>query len=151
MAARFPLQALLDQARHRLDAGERLMLMVRRKEEAAKRKLTDLQRYREEYRSRLTGSSQTGMDILMLRDFHVFLGKLETAINLQCQDVEQQRAHLQVVQQQWFEQRRKVKSYEALEKRHFAAETVRQDRREQRASDEWAGRKAAEKALEGKF
>lgn len=147
MAAKFPLQALLDQARHRMEAGERLLLMIRRKEEAAKLKLEELQRYRREYHERLTGNSRGGMDIHMLRDFHVFLGKLELAIKQQSKEVEQQHTYWQVAHQNWLELRQKVKSYEVLEKRHIEAEIQRQDRKEQRQSDEFAGRKAAVKQL----
>lgn len=85
------------------------------------------------------------MDIQMLRDFHIFLGKLEQAIKQQTKEVEQQHTYWQVAHQNWLELRQKVKSYEVLEKRHVAAETQRQDRKDQRQSDEFAGRKAAVK------
>jgi flagellar FliJ protein len=145
MASKFPLQVLLDQARHRMEAGERLLLMIRRKEEAAKLKLEELHRYRREYHERLTGSGRGGMDIQMLRDFHIFLGKLEQAIKQQTKEVEQQHTYWQVAHKNWLELRQKVKSYEVLEKRHIAAEIQRQERKDQRQSDEFAGRKAAVK------
>jgi flagellar FliJ protein len=147
MAAKFQLQALLDQARHRMDAGERLLLLIRRKEEAAKLKLEELQRYRREYQARLSGTSQGGMDILMLREFHVFLGKLEQALQQQTREVEQQHARWMAAHQNWLELRQKVKSYEVLEKRHIQAEALLQDRKDQRQSDELSGRKAAERIL----
>ncbi|MDR3395675.1 MAG: flagellar export protein FliJ [Parasulfuritortus sp.] len=145
MATRFPLQSLLDQARHRMDAGERLLLMIRRKEEAAKFKLEELQRYQREYQSRLAGNSQGGMDIQMLREFHAFLGKLEQALQHQTKEVEQQHARWLIAHQNWLELRQKVKSYEVLEKRHLQTEIQRQERKDQRQSDEFSGRKAAEK------
>jgi flagellar FliJ protein len=145
MATRFPLQSLLDQARHRMDAGERLLLMIRRKEEAAKFKLEELQRYRREYQSRLAGNSQGGMDIQMLREFHAFLGKLEQALQHQTKEVEQQHARWLAAHQNWLELRQKVKSYEVLEKRHLQTEMQCQERKDQRQSDEFSGRKAAEK------
>lgn len=149
MASKFPLQVLLDQARHRMEAGERLLLMIRRKEEAAKLKLEELHRYRREYHEQLTGNSRGGMDIHRLRDFHVFLGKLELAIRQQTREVEQQHSYWQVAHRNWLELRQKVKSYEVLEKRHIEAEIRSQDRKDQRQSDEFAGRKAAVKQLEG--
>ncbi len=150
MAAKFPLQVLLDQARHRMTAGERLLLMIRRKEEAAKLKLEELQRYRREYQSRLAGNSQGGMDILMLREFHVFLGKLELAIRHQAKEVELQHARWQAAHQSWLDLRQKVKSYEVLEKRHIQAEIRQQERKDQRQNDEFSGRKAAEKIQSGR-
>jgi flagellar FliJ protein len=150
MASSFPLQALLDHARHRMRAGERLMLMIRRKEEAAKLKLEELLGYRREYRERLSDHSRLGMEIQMLRDFQSFLGKLERAIDHQTKEVELQHVRWQEAQLSWLELRQKVKSYEVLEKRHQEAERQRQERRDQRQSDELTGRKAAEKILSGR-
>ncbi|OIO79313.1 MAG: flagellar export protein FliJ [Hydrogenophilaceae bacterium CG1_02_62_390] len=124
-------------------AGERLLLMIRRKEQAAKLKLEELENYRREYQTRLLGDSQAGMDILMLKDFHAFLGKLEQAIHHQANEVEQQHAHWLAAHQSWLELRRKVKSYEVLEQRHIQVEARIQDRLEQRQSDELSNRKAA--------
>jgi flagellar FliJ protein len=143
MAAKFPLQTLLDHARHRMAAAERLLLMIRRKEEAAKFKLEELRRYRTEYQSRLAGDSRGGMDIQMLRDFHAFLGKLEQAVLFQGREVELQHARWLEAHHNWLELRQKVESYEVLEKRHFQAESQRQERREQRQSDELVNRKVA--------
>ncbi len=50
MAAKFTLQVPLDLAWHRMVAGERLLLMIRRKEQAAKLKLEELESYRREYK-----------------------------------------------------------------------------------------------------
>jgi flagellar FliJ protein len=147
MAARFTLQILLDQARHRMEAGERLLRMIRRKEEAAKLKLEELKQYRREYQARLAGNTQGGMDIQMLREFHVFLRKLEQAIQHQGKEVEQQQARWRTAHQEWLGLCQKVRSYETLESRHIKAEIVRQDRQEQRQTDELSGRKAAEKLL----
>jgi flagellar FliJ protein len=147
MAAKFQLQALLDQARHRMEASERLLLMIRRREELAKTKLEELKHYRVEYQRRLSGNSQGGMDIMMLRDFHAFLAKLEQAIHHQGHEVEQQHNRWLSAHQNWLELRQKVKSYEVLEKRHVAAENLLQDRRDQKQSDELVGRKIAAKRL----
>lgn len=147
MAKAFPLQTLLDHARHRMLAAERLLLMVRRKEEQAKLKLEELQRYQREYRERLSGSSQGGMGIHMMRDFHVFMAKLERAVEHQGREVETQHARWLEAHRNWLELRQKVKSYEVLEKRHQINELQRQERREQRQNDELAGRRAAERIL----
>lgn len=143
MTARFPLQTLLDHARHRMAAAERLLLMIKRKEDAARLKQEELERYRREYLARLAGDCQGGIDIQMLRDFHSFLGKLELAIDHQGREVEQIRARWQEAQKNWLTLRQKVKSYEVLERRHLTAESHRLDRREQRQSDELASHKAA--------
>lgn len=147
MATRFPLQSLLDHARHRMEAAERLLLMIKRKEDAAKLRHEELQRYRIEYMERLAGASRGGMDIQMLRDFHVFLGKLELAIRNQAGEVDMLHERWQAAHESWLELRRKVQSFEVLEGRHRKAEQGRQERIEQRQSDELSSRKAAASRL----
>lgn len=143
MAAAFPLQSLLDHARHRMQAAERLLLMIKRKEDAARLKQQELERYREEYRARLADVSQSGMDILMLNDYRRFLEKLEQAIGQQAAEVEALHGRWLAAQDNWLELRKKVKSFEVLENRHHQGEARRQDRREQRQVDELSNRKAA--------
>lgn len=143
MAARFPLQSLLDHSRHRMEAAERLLLMIKRKEDAAKLKHEELARYRREYQARLAGASRGGMDIQMLRDYHLFLGKLDQAIRNQAGEVELMRNRWLAAHESWLGLRQKVKSFEVLEARHQQAELQRLDRLAQRQSDELSGRKAA--------
>ncbi|NTV94239.1 MAG: flagellar export protein FliJ [Thiobacillus sp.] len=143
MAAKFPLQSLLDHARHRMEAAERLLLMIKRKEDAAKLRHEELERYRSEYMARLSGSSRSGMDIQMLRDYHVFLGKLEQAIRNQAGEVEMLHGRWLAAHESWLALRQKVQSFEVLESRHIKAELWREDRRDQRQSDELSSRKAA--------
>jgi flagellar FliJ protein len=141
--ARFPLQTLLDHARHRMEAAERLLLMIKRKEDAARLKHEELERYEREYMARLAGASQGGMDIQMLRDFHVFLGKLDHAIKGQAAEVDMLHGRWLAAHENWLILRQKMKSFEVLESRHQKAEVLREDRRDQRQSDELANRKAA--------
>jgi flagellar FliJ protein len=147
MAAAFPLQTLLDHARHRMQAGERLLLMIRRKEEAARRQLEELETYRREYRQRLAASTQGGMAIQLLRDYHTFLAKLETAIRHQHDEVAKLHARWQAAHDGWLGLRRQVKSYEVLADRHHAQEVRREDRREQGQMDALTERKEAAKRL----
>jgi flagellar FliJ protein len=142
MAKPFPLQVLLDHARHRMDAAERLLRMLKRKEEMARQRLTELEGYRDEYRRRLAGGP--GMPIHLLRDFHIFLAKLDEAIRLQEREVAQARAGWEGAHATWVELRQKVKAYEVLASRHHGAEIRREEKRDQRVTDEIAARKRQE-------
>lgn len=119
------------------------MIMLKRKEDAARLKHEELGRYRVEYQERLSGTSRVGMDIHLLRDYHAFLHKLEQAIANQAGEVEALRQRWQMAHDNWLDLRQRVKSFEVLETRHRQAELLRQDRREQRQNDEYSGRKAA--------
>ncbi len=143
MATRFPLQTLLDHAQHRMAAAERLLLALKRKEEAARLKQEELESYRSEYRTRLTDVTQGGMDIQMLRDYLVFLGKLDLAIRHQVGEVEQMHGRWLTAHENWVALRQKVKSFEVLEARHLEAEMRKQEQRDQKQMDEFSSRKTA--------
>lgn len=141
MAKRFPLQTLLEHSRHRMEAAERLLRAVKRREDSARSRLEDLQGYKSEYQQRLAGSGARGMDIHLLRDFHVFLVKMDAAIQQQAEETDRIHAQWQQAQDAWLALRQKVKAYETLAERHHAQESARQEKRDQRASDENALRK----------
>lgn len=141
MAKRFPLQTLLEHSRHRMEAAERLLLTLKRREDSARARLDELQGYKREYQQRLAGSGAKGMDIHLLRDFHAFLLKMDGAIQLQAGEVDKAHVHWQQAHANWLALRQKVKAYETLAQRHHAQETARQEKREQRVSDEGALRK----------
>jgi len=147
MATRFPLQSLLEHARHRMEAAERLLRILKRKEEAARQRHDELQGYKRDYQQRLTGEAGSrGMEIHLLRDYHAFLGKLEVAIQHQENEVTQATAHWQNAHEQWLALRQKVKAYEALADRHRYKEFQREEKRDQRLTDEQAARRHIPKA-----
>lgn len=141
MARGFSLQILLDHSTHRLEAAERLLRILGRKEEAARQRLEDIRGYKREYQQRMTGAGERGMDIHLLRDFHAFLLKVDQAIAHQEAEVERVHAHWQAAHDKWLEQRRQVKAYEALAERHRREAARREEKREQRATDEAASHK----------
>ncbi|MEW5786420.1 MAG: flagellar export protein FliJ [Pseudomonadota bacterium] len=141
MAKAFPLQVLLDHARHRMEAAERLLRILKKREDAARARLDELGGFKREYQQRLTGSGARGMEIHLLRDFHVFLGKLDLAIRQQGEEVDKAQAHWRSAQDSWFELRAKVKAYETLASRHQARELAREEKRDQRQTDETALRR----------
>ena len=149
MAAAFPLQALLDHSRHRMEAAERLLRMLKRKEDMAQRQLQELHGFKSEYQGRLSGGGANGMDIVLLRDFYAFLVKLDRAIAHQDGEVVQAHAHWQAAHENWLALRQKVKAYETLAARHASQELQKQEKRDQRLTDETALRKHASRKEDG--
>ena len=141
--ATFPLQVLLDHSRHRMEAAERLLRLLKRKEDAAHQRLVALQGYKSEYQTRLSGDGAEGMDIVMLRDFYAFMVKLDGAIEHQEADFAKAHASLQLAHNDWLVLRQKVKAYETLAVRHAHQELQLQEKRDQRLTDETALRKHA--------
>jgi flagellar FliJ protein len=141
MAKPFPLQALLDHSRHRTEAAERLLRILKRREDAARQRLHELHGFKQDYQQRLAGKGASGMDIHLLRDFHAFLIKLDAAIHQQTGEVDKALGNWQAAHANWLVLRQKVKAYETLASRHHAREVVIQEKREQRLTDETALRK----------
>lgn len=141
LVAAFPLQILLDHTRHRMEAAERLLRMLKRKEEQAQQRLQELHGYKSEYQVRLSGDGASGMDIILLRDFYAFMAKLDSAITHQESELKQARAHWQTARESWLALRQKVKAYETLALRHANQEMRKQERMDQRQTDENALRK----------
>jgi flagellar FliJ protein len=138
--ARFPLQSLLDHAIHRQEAAERLLRILRKREADALTQWEALRTYQAEYQRQYGVKGGDGLPIHLLRDYHGFLGKMEEAVKHQELAVEQARANLKRGQEQWEELRRKVKAYQTMADRHLARERLKEERREQRDMDEFAGR-----------
>ena len=138
MARRFHLQSLLDLAQNHTDAAGRHLHQLKMKWNEAEEKLGQLQAFREEYRLRYQHASSQGISVAALRDFQVFLGKLEEAITLQFKEVEQCRARWEDGQHAWMEQRRKLNAYDTLSKRHHKAEQRRESKQEQKQQDEYS-------------
>ncbi len=138
MGQRFPLQSLLDYAQHRMAAAERLLSLLKRKEVQAQQRLEELTDFRREYQNRLADNTAGGMRIHLLRDYHLFLAKIEQAVRMQEQEVNLAHSRWDTAHKQWLEQRQKVKAYETLAARHVASELRKAERREQRLTDEQA-------------
>ena len=136
MAKRFPLQTLLEHSQHRMESAERLLLTLKCREDSARARLEELQGFKAEYQQRLTGTGSRGIDIHLLRDFHAFLMKMDGAIQQQANEVDKAHAHWLQAHHHWMQLRQKVKAYETLAQRHQAQELARQEKREQRLSDE---------------
>lgn len=139
----FPLRTLLEHSRHRLEAAERAMRYQKRKEDAARQRLEELHGYRAEYQARLGSGSRSGMDIHMLRDFHVFLVKLDVAIRAQEEEVRLAQERWHAAHGYWSAARSKVKAYEVLEERHRVSEIKREDKLDQANMDELVNRRYA--------
>jgi len=146
MAKRFPLQPLLEHTRHRMDAAERNLRLLKQKEDEARQRLAELEGFRQEYHARLANRTAWGMHIQLMRDYHAFLAKVEQAIRHQATVVEEAHARWENAHRQWLAERQKVKAYETLAQRHHKRETLRAERQEQRLTDEHAARLRLDRA-----
>lgn len=140
MARHFPLQPLLDHSRHRMEAAHRSLRVLRQQEEEARRRLQELEGFRQEYCDRLKHSVAGGMHIHLMRDYHAFLAKIEQAIRHQTELVSEAHGRWESAHKHWLAERQKVEAYEVLAKRHRQRELHREERRDQRLTDEHAAK-----------
>lgn len=142
MARKFPLQTLLDLAQDHVDAAAKNLQALKVRWHEAEEKLRQLLAYRESYRARLRDSAGSGTSATALRDFQLFMIKLDTAIRLQQDEVARCQARWNAGQQEWLRQRGKLKAYDTLSVRHKRAEEKRDERVEQKELDEFANKQS---------
>ena len=138
MSRRFPLQALVDLSADRVEAAERRLQALDAERRQAREKLAQVEAYRVEYKERLQRSLAAGMNVMQVRDWHAFLARLDEACVQQSNEVGMREAAYLSGQNDWLEQRRRTKAFDALATRHERTEGVREARLEQRLQDDHA-------------
>jgi len=141
MPRRFPLQPLLDLAQNHTDAAARDLHALKVKWQEAEEKFRQLAAYREDYRAKLLQTTKLGMQVSLLRDFQLFLGKIEVAIRQQAEEVERCKKRWEDGRHEWQAKQRKLKAFDTLSQRHLSSERKREDKLEQREQDELSGNK----------
>ena len=143
MARKFPMQSLLDLSQNHMDLAAKNLQALKVRWNDAEEKLKQLLAYRESYRERLRESGSGGTSAMALRDFQLFLAKLDTAIKLQQDEVARCQARWDAGQQEWLRQRGKLKAFDTLSQRHRRAEEKRENQIEQKEQDELSSKKSS--------
>ncbi len=138
MARHFSLQPLCDLAQERVETATRELATLKQQWQLQEDKLKQLQLFQSEYRRRLHDTLTLGVDMTRMRDFQVFLHKIDIALRQQQIEIEHARVRWEHGQRAWMEARRKLKTYDVLKERHQQKEAQRDGRIEQREQDEHA-------------
>ncbi len=136
----FSLQTVHELMKIRADEATLQLAHLLSSERDAKNKLTVLLQYRDEYAVRFRQSAESGLSQREWRNFQDFLDRLDEAIAAQQKIVRQHELDTTTGQQQWQQQRKKLKAFDTLSERHFAKEEAIENRREQKIQDEFATR-----------
>ena len=145
MTRNFSLQPLHDLASSRVEAATRQLAALKQQWQLQEDKLVQLRSFLAEYRQRLHDAQTQGLDMNRIRDFHVFLHKLDLAIRQQQVEIDHAKMRWENGQRAWMEERRKLKTYDVLKTRHQSKEAQRDARIEQREQDEHARKSHAQK------
>ncbi|RKP45387.1 flagella biosynthesis chaperone FliJ [Pararobbsia silviterrae] len=140
MSNELPLATLIDLASGELDEAQRALGHAQKVATEAETQTNALISYRDEYRTRLTTSAQSGLSGANWRNFQTFIETLDAAVEQQRRVMVSAQRKLEVARNHWMEKRRKLTSYEALAERARLREQAVLARREQRESDEYAAK-----------
>jgi len=142
-----PVQRVLGQTEQQRarDLGEARQRLV-----AAETKLQDLQQYRQDYERVFQQRATTGQSVMALRDFQVFLARLDQAIQQQGQVAEAARGDVAGRTTRWQSAARQVKAVDSVVGRWQGEERRADDRRDQKDTDERAQRGSAARTPENR-
>lgn len=140
MPSHLPLDTLIELAKESTDEAARLLGRLNAERNHAEQQLHMLQDYRQDYLQRMQSSMQTGMSAADCHNYQRFIGTLDDAITQQQAVLRQAQTHFTQAQVHWQQQQRRLNSFDALAEREQRAQSIREARREQRISDEFAAR-----------
>ncbi|PXX91025.1 flagellar export protein FliJ [Marinobacter vulgaris] len=119
------------------------MTEARRHHEAQRQQIENLERYQREYRDQIRASQQGVVSVARLQGWQAFIAQLDQVIGQQQKLLVQAEDRLQACREEWqraWERRRGMEKYIATCRQQ---EQRQQDLREQKQSDEAAGRNFA--------
>ncbi|SHI19027.1 flagellar export protein FliJ [Pollutimonas bauzanensis] len=136
MASASSLNTLIGLSKDGADkAGKQLQLLTAERQKA-EAQLSTLQVYRQDYAQRLQKATESGLSASNYHNFRQFIATLDEAILQQNRVVVQMDAKIEQERQQWYAEKRRLSSFEALQTRQARQQTLRDNRSEQLASDE---------------
>lgn len=106
----------------------------------AEQKLAELERYAQEYRVALKDRTATGIDVVQLRAFHGFIGRLGEATAQQALVIQRAREERDATRERWLETSRRARVVAKAVEQAATQERKVHERREQSDSDERAQR-----------
>ncbi|MGC4028528.1 MAG: flagellar export protein FliJ [Steroidobacteraceae bacterium] len=116
---------------------------ARQRVEAAQRKLAELRQYRDDYAATFENQARKGHGVAALRDFQVFLARLDLALRQQEQLVILARDDEDAHKLRWQAAARRSRALDTVVERWQGEERRQEDRREQHQIDERAQRRRA--------
>ncbi|MFT0531451.1 flagellar export protein FliJ [Castellaniella hirudinis] len=138
MAHETSLDILINLSQDKVDdAGRRLAELATQRREA-QGQLDTLDTYRGDYTRRLQNTTENGVTASNYHNFRHFIATLDEAISQQNRIIAQIDTRIEAGQRQWRDEKRRLNSYETLRSRQLRQLQAREQRREQRISDEAA-------------
>ncbi len=111
--------------------------------------LDQLNGFRSEYSKRFDQTGENGLDVTLMRNYHLFFRGLNDAIEAQDTTVASHHHHLEAGEAQWRHEYRKASSLDKAVDRFASEERVEMDRKQERSvEDEISARNRADRNSE---
>lgn len=136
MASTSSLNTLIDLTKNGAEKIGKLLNQLTTERNNAEAQLSTLHVYRLDYAERLLKATETGLSASNYQNFRQFIATLDEAISQQNRIVAQMNVKIEEGRQQWYAEKRRLSSFEALQTRQAHQRLMRDNRIEQLASDE---------------
>lgn len=146
MAPTFSLQPLLDLSHFQLDEAARKLGELIAGEQEASQRHSLLVTYREEYQTRFLEAAKNGLGRSEWSNYSNFLARIDDAIIQAALSVTLTQQRTLAGQQNWIGRQGRVKAFDTLSERHHAQVTAKEQRANQKISDEHTARRHSEKS-----
>jgi flagellar protein FliJ len=142
------LPTLIETARTARDRQTTILAQAQLAASQAENTLERLGQFRSDYLGRAPAATRASSDGQTLAQYQLFFSRLDEALALQRQEVERRLARVALQQEQLVRCQQRLLAFEALARRRESERQMREARRQQSETDEFAARVAARAALE---
>lgn len=136
------MQPVAEAAQQQADAAAKSVAECNRLVMDMRRKLDELLAYRDDYTNGLRHKGPKGLNASQMKDYSVFLERLNNAIGQQQEHLNSAGARFAASKQAWVEKRQRAKAIDSVVNRYQQADQREQSRRDQQEGDEHARRLA---------
>lgn len=148
MAKQTPLEMLTEIQEEKVEEALNLVAVCQQTLDQAIEQRETLFQYREDYEEQFRVQARAGIRPTHLHNYHAFLSKLNQAIHQQEIIVTQLERQLEKRQGEWVEEKSQLRAYETLQERQRKELEAKENRREQKLSDEHGTKKFLERKRE---
>jgi len=140
MANNSALLTLIELAEKQTDEAAKALGKALRAHQESEQQLALLEQYRQDYAVRFQTSAAQGLSPSQYRNFVGFLNKLDEAILGQSNVVKDSEYRAGLARSEWQQQEKKRLSYNTLQQRAEQVQAQKDNKREQKQTDEMAAR-----------
>ena len=133
-------QLLIRLATEKCDDAAQVMNYARQRMETARQRLQQLAQFLADYLHRRIAQGEQGMAAGPWVDYQKFIERLQEAIAVQRQEVDSSQHAYQQATDAWQAARKKLKALEKLQEQEDMRARLREAKREQKQTDEFAAR-----------